>query len=106
MVTTLLLVAEDVWGFDDFSLFWFFESRISSETVINLDKELFLFLNGLGSEPFDGFWKIITKQIYWSPLFIGVFYLIQKKVQKYENPPLARHDLENQQHTDEMLFPL
>ena len=50
------------------------------EHLINLDKELFLFLNGLGSEPFDGFWKIITKQIYWSPLFIGVFYLIQKKL--------------------------
>lgn len=50
------------------------------EQLINLDKELFLFLNGLGSEPFDGFWKIITKQIYWSPLFIAVFYLIQKKV--------------------------
>lgn len=50
------------------------------EHLINLDKELFLFLNGLGSEPFDGFWMIITKQIYWSPLFIGVFYLIQKKL--------------------------
>ena len=50
------------------------------EQLINLDKELFLFLNGLGSEQFDGFWEIITKQIYWSPLFIGVFYLIQKKV--------------------------
>ena len=50
------------------------------EHLINLDKELFLFLNGLGSESFDGFWEIITKQIYWSPLFIGVFYLIQKKV--------------------------
>ena len=50
------------------------------EQLINLDKELFVFLNGLGSEPFDGFWKIITKQIYWSPLFVGVFYLIQKKV--------------------------
>ena len=50
------------------------------EQLINLDKELFLFLNGLGSEQFDSFWEIITKQIYWSPLFIGVFYLIQKKV--------------------------
>ncbi|MFM7895538.1 MAG: phosphatase PAP2 family protein [Flavobacterium sp.] len=50
------------------------------EQLINLDKELFLFLNGLGSEPFDGFWMIITKQIYWSPFFIAVFYLIQKKV--------------------------
>lgn len=50
------------------------------EQLINLDKELFLFLNGLGSEQYDGFWEIITKQIYWSPLFIGVFYLIQKKL--------------------------
>ncbi len=50
------------------------------EQLINLDKELFLFLNGLGSEQFDGFWKIITKQIYWSPFFLAVFYLIQKKV--------------------------
>ena len=50
------------------------------EQLINLDKELFLFLNGLGSEQFDGFWKIITKQLYWSPFFIAIFYLIQKKV--------------------------
>lgn len=50
------------------------------EQLINLDKELFLFLNGLGSEAFDGFWMIITKQIYWSPFFIAVFYLLQKKV--------------------------
>nr|WP_284698659.1 phosphatase PAP2 family protein [Flavobacterium lacisediminis] len=50
------------------------------EQLINLDEELFIFLNGLGSEPFDGFWKIITKQLYWSPLFIAIFYLIQKKV--------------------------
>ena len=50
------------------------------EHLINLDKELFLFLNGLGSEPFDGFWKIITKQIYWTPLFLAVFYLLQQKL--------------------------
>lgn len=50
------------------------------EQLLTLDKELFVFLNGLGSEAFDGFWKIITKQAYWSPLFLAVFYLIQKKV--------------------------
>jgi len=49
------------------------------EKVIQLDKELFVFLNGLGSTPFDGFWQIITKQIYWIPFFIAVFYLLQKK---------------------------
>lgn len=50
------------------------------EQLLNLDKELFLFLNTLGSEPFDAFWKAITKQLNWTPFFIGVFYLIQKKV--------------------------
>ena len=50
------------------------------EELLKLDKELFVFLNGLGSQPFDDFWMIITKQVYWSPLFIGIFYLIQKRV--------------------------
>jgi undecaprenyl-diphosphatase len=50
------------------------------EQLLHLDKELFVFLNGLGSESFDGFWKIITVQLYWTPFFIGVFYLLQKKV--------------------------
>lgn len=50
------------------------------EQLLTFDKELFVFLNGLGSEPYDGFWKIITKQFYWSPLFFAIFYLLQKKV--------------------------
>lgn len=50
------------------------------EQLIQLDKELFLFLNDLGSEPFDAFWKIITKQIYWTPFFVAVFYLLQRKI--------------------------
>lgn len=50
------------------------------DELLKFDKELFVFLNGLGSVPFDDFWRILTKQLYWAPLFIGVFYLIQKKV--------------------------
>lgn len=50
------------------------------EKIIDLDKELFVFLNGLGTESFDSFWEIITKQIYWSPLFAAVFYLLQRKI--------------------------
>ena len=50
------------------------------EQILQLDQDLFIFLNGLGSESFDPFWKIITKQIYWAPFFLGVFYLLQKKV--------------------------
>jgi len=48
--------------------------------LIALDKDFFVYLNNLGSEPFDGFWKIITMQIYWTPLFVFVFYIIQKKI--------------------------
>lgn len=50
------------------------------EQLLQLDQDLLVFLNGLGSESFDSFWKIITKQIYWAPFFVGVFYLLQKKV--------------------------
>ncbi len=50
------------------------------EELISLDKELFLFLNGLGSESFDEFWKIITKQLNWAPFILAVFYLIQRKI--------------------------
>ena len=50
------------------------------EELISLDKELFLFLNGLGSEAYDEFWKLITKQINWAPFILAVFYLIQRKI--------------------------
>lgn len=50
------------------------------EQLLNLDQELLVFLNGLGSESYDGFWKIITKQLHWAPFFLGVFYLLQKKI--------------------------
>ena len=50
------------------------------EKIIQLDKELLVFLNGLGSPIFDGLWLIITKQAYWAPLFLLVFYLLQKKL--------------------------
>ena len=50
------------------------------EKIIQLDKELLVFLNGLGSPTFDGLWLIITKQVYWAPFFLVVFFLLQKKL--------------------------
>ncbi len=50
------------------------------EHIIELDKQLLVFLNSLGSENFDGLWLIITKQLYWTPIFLYVFYLLQKKL--------------------------
>ncbi|CAM3535024.1 membrane-associated phospholipid phosphatase [Flavobacterium saliperosum S13] len=50
------------------------------EKIIQLDKQLFVFLNGLGSEQFDGLWLLITKQLHWAPFFVFIFYLLYKKV--------------------------
>jgi undecaprenyl-diphosphatase len=50
------------------------------EKIITLDKQLFVFLNGLGSPAFDGLWLFITKQTNWTPFFLLIFYLIYKKV--------------------------
>ncbi|HQK39949.1 MAG TPA: phosphatase PAP2 family protein [Flavobacterium alvei] len=50
------------------------------DKIQTLDTKLFIYLNGLGSENFDGLWLIITKQIYWTPLFLLLFYIIFKKL--------------------------
>lgn len=49
------------------------------EKIIDLDTQLFIFLNSLGSPAFDNLWLIITKQAYWAPFFIFLGYLIYKK---------------------------
>lgn len=48
------------------------------ETLLEWDKNLFIFLNSLGSERFDGFWLFITDQINWIPIFLIVMYLVFK----------------------------
>lgn len=48
------------------------------DTIIGKDKELLIYLNSLGSEQWDPIWLVITNQLYWSPLFILVFYLVVK----------------------------
>jgi undecaprenyl-diphosphatase len=50
------------------------------EKILSLDTELFVYLNGLGSETFDGFWLMITKQYNWIPLFLLLLYLIYNKL--------------------------
>jgi undecaprenyl-diphosphatase len=52
------------------------------EKIIGLDKELLVFLNGLGSPTYDFLWLKITNQLTWIPFFILVFYLLYKKVGK------------------------
>lgn len=50
------------------------------EQLLQLDRDLFLFLNSLGSERFDGFWLFITKQINWAPVFAIALYLLFKRL--------------------------
>ena len=48
------------------------------ERALLMDRELFLFLNGLGTESWDWFWLFITKQFNWVPVFAIVLYLLVK----------------------------
>ena len=48
------------------------------DTLLELDRDLLVFLNSLGSAPFDGLWLFITKQINWIPVFLVFGYLVFK----------------------------
>lgn len=48
--------------------------------LLELDRDVFLFLNNLGSEKYDPLWLFITKQVNWIPFFLLLFYLIYKKI--------------------------
>ncbi len=48
------------------------------EFLLNLDREVLIFLNNLGNESWDGFWLWITKQINWIPIFLIILYLVFK----------------------------
>lgn len=50
------------------------------EQLIELDKELFVFLNGLGSEAWDGFWMFYTSKFNWIPLYGLLCYLLFKNL--------------------------
>ncbi|GGB82311.1 phosphatase PAP2 family protein [Flavobacterium suaedae] len=48
--------------------------------LLQLDRDVFVFLNGLGSENFDGFWLFITKKFNWIPVFAIILYLTFKRL--------------------------
>lgn len=50
------------------------------EKLLSFDQEVFIFLNSLGSENYDGFWLLVTKQFNWTPLFLLLLYFIYKKL--------------------------
>ena len=50
-----------------------------TDRLLQIDTELLIFLNNLGSEQWDGFWFFLTNQFSWSPLFAFLLFLIFKK---------------------------
>lgn len=46
--------------------------------IIQEDKQAFLYLNNLGSKPFDQFWIMISETWIWVPLYIILVYLLFK----------------------------
>jgi len=48
------------------------------DQLIQLDTKLFLFLNGLGTETWDGFWNIVTYRFTWVPVYLLMLYLVYR----------------------------
>ncbi len=49
------------------------------EQLLDLDTELFLYLNKLGSSTWDGLWLIITHKLTFVPLYAILLFIIYKK---------------------------
>lgn len=50
------------------------------EQLLQYDKELFLFLNNLGSDTWDNLWLVITNKFSFIPLYAILLFLIFKKL--------------------------
>lgn len=50
------------------------------DQLLQYDTELFVFLNSLGSETWDGLWLLITNKLTFIPLYALLLFLIYKKI--------------------------
>lgn len=48
------------------------------QEIIQLDKDIFLYLNNLGSTSWDGFWKFVSYKFSWIPFYVFLLFLIWK----------------------------
>ena len=48
------------------------------DQLIHLDVKLFLFLNGLGTETWDGFWNVVTFRFTWFPVYFLMLYVVYR----------------------------
>lgn len=49
------------------------------ETLESVDKQLFLFLNGLNSEWMDPIMFLVSNKLFWLPVYLFIFYLVHRK---------------------------
>ena len=49
------------------------------EELLRWDRETLVYLNGLGIEPYDGFWSVVTEIHTWIPLFLFFIFLFFQK---------------------------
>lgn len=54
------------------------------EKITHYDAQLLIYLNNLGSESQDMFWLLVTRIIFWIPLYFFFSYLVYKKFNKKE----------------------
>ncbi len=50
------------------------------EELVQLDTELFVYLNGLGSESWDAFWMFYTTKFNWIPFYGLLLFLMYKRI--------------------------
>ena len=54
------------------------------EQLLQWDRDVFIYLNNLGSDSFDSFWSAITNFSNWTPLFVLLIFLLFRKNAKKE----------------------
>lgn len=50
------------------------------EELVQLDTDLFVYLNGLGSESWDAFWMFYTTKFNWIPFYALLLFLLYKRL--------------------------
>lgn len=50
------------------------------EELVQLDTELFVYLNGLGTETWDAFWMFYTTKFNWIPFYALLLFLMYKRI--------------------------
>lgn len=50
------------------------------QELVQLDRNIFSFLNGLWIGQFTGFWIFVTRIEHWIPLYLAFFYLLYKSI--------------------------